>query len=195
MPETAGAPSTPAAQAAAARLAGMRPPGRVVPGPGTGDAAASGAPGTTAEAPKAEKKKRKLPIKLIALVLVVLVAGYVVKGKVMKPHYGPGHPAPAGEVLSLGTVTTNLSDGHLAQVSISLQLSKPANEKTVTKDEPELTATVVSELGQQTYPGLLDPVGRAALRQALLRSFQQELGTAEGAQSVTAVYFTGFVLQ
>lgn len=191
MPEIA--PSTPAAQAAAARLAGMSPPPRAA-------AAAPEAPPSKKEA-KALKKasqdgeKKKKPIKPILGVVLLLVVGYVVKGKVMKPHYGPGQKVPAGKVVSLGSITTNLSDGHLAQVTVSIQLTAPANSKLVTKDQPEMVSQVVTDLGEQTYTGLIAPKGRAALRTGLLHSFQQMLGPSEGAQQVSAVYFTGFVLQ
>lgn len=200
------APSTPAAQAAAARLAGMTPP-QAAP-----DAAAPPASRKEAkEANKAKnaknakkakkdgadgkKKSKKKPVKPVAAVVLLLVVGYVVKGKVMKPHYKPGEKVPAGKVVPLSQVTTNLSDGHLAQVTVNLQLTAPASSKLVTKDEPEMVAAIVSYLGHQTYGGLLAPSGRSRMQASLLHSFQQELGTSEGAQQVSAVYLTGFVLQ
>lgn len=195
MPQTAGAPSTPAAQAAAARLAGLAPP----PRPGAPAAAAE--PLSKKEARKAKKEaaegegKKKKPVKPIAAVLLLLVVGYVVKGKVVKPHYGPGAKVPPGAVVALPSVTTNLSDGHLAQVSISIQLTKAANAKLVANDQSEMVANIVTDLGRQTYSGLIVPAGRARLQAALLHTFQAELGPSEGAQQVSAVYFTGFVLQ
>lgn len=188
----APAPSTPAAQAAAARLAGMKPP------------SAPAAPAAVeAEAPKkgkgkkaeGEGGKKKLPIKPILAVVLLLVVGYVVKGKVMKPHYGPGVPVPLGATVDLGQITTNLSDGHLAQVDVVLQLTKPANSKLVTKDEPQFTGDVVADLGRDTYVGLLAPAGRAGLEAELLHQFQATLGLSEGAQQVQSVFFTSFVLQ
>jgi flagellar basal body-associated protein FliL len=197
MAETASAPSTPAAQAAAARLAGMRPPGAAPAAP-----VAEAAPEEGKKKRRRGKKgaegadgKKKKPVKPILAVVLLLVVGYVVKGKVMKPHYKPGEHVPNGAIFPLGSVTTNLSDGHLAQVTISLQLTAPANSKLITKDQDMLTATVVNDLGAQTYNSLVLPAGRAALRAQLLRGFQQDLGTSEGAQQVSAVYFTGFVLQ
>lgn len=197
MADAASAPSTPAAQAAAARLAGMRPP----------PAAAAAAP----EAPPAEAKKgrkakkgdaegaeggkKKKPIKPILIAVVVLLVGYVAKGKIMKPHYKPGEKVPLGAIYQLGSITTNLSDGHLAQLSISLQLTKPANSKAIVKLQDELTATAVTDIGQQTYNALILPAGRHALAATMLHGFQADLGTSEGAQQVSAVYFTSFVLQ
>lgn len=194
MPPSAAAPSTPAAQAAAARLASMGQPKAAVE--------AAAAPPSKREAKKAKKAeqagadgKKKKPVKAILAVVLLVAVGYVVKGKVMKPHYKPGEKVPAGKVVPLSAVTTNLSDGHLAQVTINLQLTAPANSKEVTKDEPQMVATIVRYLGEQTYGGLLAPAGRAKMQASLLRSFQEELGTSEGAQQVSAVYITGFVLQ
>lgn len=209
MTDTATAPSTEAAKAAATRLAGMKRPGRGASGhgggdPGQADVKTGGkkrgkAEGGAAEAPldeeAAAKKKKQRKIKVIGVVALLLVAGYVAKGKLLKPHYGPGHPAPSGQIFSLGTVTTNLADGHLAQVAVSLQLTAPAQTKTVGKESPEMMATAVADLGQETYAQLLRPAGRTALEHRLLAAYQSELGTVEGAEAVTAVYFTRFVLQ
>lgn len=194
MPPTAGAPSTPAAQAAAARLAGLAPPPRAAAPPAPEPLSKKEARKAKKEGAKGEGKKKK-PIKPIAAVLLLLVVGYVVKGKVVKPHYGPGAKVPPGAVVALQSVTTNLSDGRLAQVSVSIQLTKAANAKLVATDEDQMVASIVTYLGQQTYTGLLAPAGRATLRVSLLHAFQAELGPSEGAQQVSAVYITGFVLQ
>lgn len=135
--------------------------------------------------------------KLVMVVIVLLLVGFYAKGKFLKPHYGPGAKVPLGQIFSLGdtTITTNLSDGHLAQIAVSLQLTKPANSKEVNADVPELTSSTVEILGQQTYAGLLEPSGRENLATELLRAFQRDLGRSEGAQQISAVYFTSFVLQ
>ncbi|MCU1492399.1 MAG: Flagellar protein FliL [Acidimicrobiaceae bacterium] len=196
MPDSTTAPSTPAAQAAANRLAGIRPPAAAV-GPAT--PAADRKLAKTSEK-KDEKSapgtKRKIPVKVVALVLLVLVVGYVAKGKIIKPHYGPHDPVPAGAIFDFpSSVTTNLPDGSLAQISISLQLTKVGSSKVVTKDTSELVGTAVQIIGGNSYATLLSTPGRAALQAALLHAFQSELGTTEGAQQVSAVYFTSYVLQ
>ncbi len=184
----APAPSTPAAQAAAARLAGMKPPPAGAPAP----AAAEPEPQKNG---KGKARKKKLPIKAILAVLLLLVVGYVVKAKIMKPHYGPGVPVPLGTTVDLGQITTNLSDGHLAQIDVVLQLTQPANTRVVSKDAPQFTGDVVADLGHDTYVGLLSPAGRAGLQAELLHQFQATLGPSEGAQQVQSVFFTSFVLQ
>jgi flagellar basal body-associated protein FliL len=142
------------------------------------------------EIKKAKKKKRT---KIIALVLVFLFVGHTVEGKVVKPHYGAN--VPNGGTYGLGGITTNLSDGHLAQISVTLQLTKAANTKTIGKFNSALTDSTVGLIGLQSFASLLPPTGRAALRSQLLASFQSILGKNEGAQQVAAVYFTSFVLQ
>lgn len=198
MASSATAPSTPAAQAAAARLAGMTPPRPAEPAAPPPPLTRKEQRAASKAASKAEKKGaggKKKPIKPILAVLLLLVVGYVVKGKVLKPHYAPGAKVPAGQIVPLTQVTTNLADGHLAQVTVDLQLTKPANLKEVTLEEPALVGAIVTDLGRDTYPTLLRPAGRAALQVELLHGFQEILGTSEGAQQVSAVYLTGFVLQ
>ncbi len=148
-----------------------------------------------AEGDSGEKAKKKKPIKPIIMVLVLLLVAHVVMGKVIKPHYRPGAKVPAGAIVDLGSITTNLADGHLAQVAVSMQTTVAASSKQVDKLTPELIGSTVSVLGGETYAELLPAAGRAALRRDLLRIFQHELGPNEGAQQVSAVYFTSFVLQ
>jgi flagellar basal body-associated protein FliL len=194
MPSSSAVPSTPAAQAAAARLAGMAQP-KAAPKAAEEALKTAGKKESKGDKQDSGQAKKKKPVKIIAAVLVLLVVGYVVKGKVLKPHYRPGEKVPAGKVVALSPVTTNLSDGHLAQVTVNLQLTAPANAKQVANDEPEMVATIVRYLGEQTYAGLLAPAGRQRMQVALLHAFQHELGTSEGAEQVSAVYLTGFVLQ
>ncbi|MGH9088504.1 MAG: flagellar basal body-associated FliL family protein, partial [Acidimicrobiales bacterium] len=133
---------------------------------------------------------------ILVAVLLLLGAGYMVKGRSHKVVYKPGQPVPAGKVSSLGTLTVNTSDGHLVQVGIDLQLTKVAESKTISTDQPQLRNAAIADLGDQTYTGLLAPTGRSALQQQLLASFQQVLGPVDGAApQVSAVYFTSFVLQ
>jgi flagellar basal body-associated protein FliL len=170
--------------------------------------AAAGTPDAAREEPKGRKAKKaakaaanpdkKSPKKkIIMIAVVVLLVAFEGKGKLMKPHYGPGHPPAAGVVYALGasTITTNLSDGHLAQVGISLQLTKAANSKMIGNDVPELTSSTIQILSGETYDQLLGSTGRTMLRQALLSAYDRDLGESEGGQQVSGVYFTAFVLQ
>jgi flagellar basal body-associated protein FliL len=183
MPTAPGpaAPGQASAAAGPARLASVdrRPPAEAEPdGP-----------------PKPKKTKKKLVV-VLAIVVVLAAAGLVAKTKMSQTVYHPGEPVPAGPVVSLGTVTVALSDGgHLVQATIDLQMTKPASATEEADDSAHLEDVAVSVLGQQSYTALLASPGRTAVQQQLLTSFQQVLGPADGAPQVSAVYFTGFVLQ
>lgn len=190
-----------AAAAANAQLGGIRPPDAApASSPREQGKQFAAVPAKVAKKPEegtepAEKVKKKKPVKPILLVVVALLAGYVVKGKAVKPHYGPGATVPKGAIIDLPSVTTNLSDGHLAQIGVSLQMSAPGSAKEVAKDTSELLSATVAAVGAQSYSTLLPASGRAALQAQLLRTYQVDLGTSEGAQQVSQVYFTSFVLQ
>ncbi len=142
-----------------------------------------------------EKKSKKKLVLVVAAVVVLALAGLVVRGKLTKTVYRPGQPVPAGQVVSLGSVTVALADGDLVQAGLDLQMTKPANTKEEASDSAALTNAAILDLGSQTYTALLTLSGREAVQQQLLASFQKILGTSDGAQQVSAVYFTSFVLQ
>ncbi len=197
MAEASTAPSTPAAQAAAARLAGIRPP----TAPAAADAAPADEAGKGRKGKKGEvepgAKKKKKPTKLIAAFVVLLLVAYVAKGKLIKPHYGPHAKVPLGAIYDLpNQVTTNLRDGSLAQISMSLQLTAAANKKEITKDTSAIMGTAVDVIGSMTYASVLaHPDPQAYLEHVLLPPIQKDLGTSEGAQQVAGVIFTYFVIQ
>lgn len=179
-------------------FAGIRPPdGPPMPAAYAAQAqrAAQPAPAPKPAKGEAGAKAKKKPIKPIALVVMLLLVGYVAKGKIVKPHYAPGEAVPLGQIIDLTQVTTNLADGHLAQLGVSLQMTKVGSSKEVTKDNSEILSTIVTDVGEETYATLLPPQGRAALQSKLLHNIQQDLGPVDGAEQVAAVYFTSFVLQ
>lgn len=178
------------------QFGGIRPPnGPPLPGMVPAGGAAAQATTSDAKADKASGEKKKKPVKPIALAVLVLLVGYVAKGKIVKPHYTPTEKLANGPIFDLPSITTNLADGHLAQLGISLQLTIAGSTKELTKDQSEILGSTVQVIGQQTYASLLPPTGRAALQAALLKAYQTDLGTSEGGQQVSAVYFTSFVLQ
>jgi flagellar protein FliL len=146
-----------------------------------------------------EEKKGGLKKKLIIFLVVALVGfgaySKVIKPKFFPPHYKPGQTVPAGKILSLGQNTINLSDGHLLQVSVALQLTEPAAMAKLTDEEPEFENAEIDVFGALTMPDLLDPAGREAAQASLLTALQKIAGTSEGAQQISAVYFTSFVTQ
>ena len=144
-----------------------------------------------ADVPKKSKKKL-----VIIAVVVLLGVAYVAHGKLVKPHYKPGQPVPLGTIDTLNQLTVNLADGHMAQATIALQLTTVANQKVITADEPRFEDAIITILGAQSYPTLLTTAGKTAVKAAILQSCQQIVGTVDGAaQQISAVYFTGFVMQ
>src|SRR5580698_1774677 len=87
-----------------------------------------------------EKKKGKLKLILIVVLGVALLGGaaymMVLKPMLFPPHYKPGQPVPAGKIISLPQNTINLSDGHLLQVTVALQLTAPAQESAIDNEDP-----------------------------------------------------------
>ncbi len=152
------------------------------------------------EPPAGEGKKKGGAKKLLIIVVaaVVLVgAAYmmVLKPMLFPPHYKPGQPVPPGQIVSLPQNTINLSDGHLLQVTVAMQLTAPAVPATIAKDDPKFLNAELTVFGALTQPDLLNPAGRTAAQAALLQAFQQIAGTSEGAQQISALYFTNFVTQ
>jgi flagellar basal body-associated protein FliL len=189
-------------------------PSAVDAGPGINDAPGSGTAGAALD-PKAEKKaakksgkdgapkKKKLP-KMIMLLVLVAGVGFVAKGKLVKPHYKPGQQAPDAQVLSLtdssgssggSGLTTSLSDGHMIQVSIALQLTKVASTKTLTDEVPRFLDAAVSVLSGETYTGLLQATGQDDAKLKILAAVQKIAGTSEGAQQIDRVYFESLIVQ
>ena len=141
------------------------------------------------DAPKKSKKK------LIIIVVVLLLVAFEAKGMLLKPHYKPGQTVPAGAILPLDQLTVNMSDGHLVQASISLQLTKLA-AKTTSTDVPRFDDVAITVLGAQTYDQLLAPGGREYVKAEILKLCQKIAPQVDGAaEQVSAVYFTSFVVQ
>ena len=148
------------------------------------------------EEPEAPPKKSKKKLFIIIAVLVLLVGGYEAKAILLKTTYKPGQKVPLGKILPLDQLTVNLADGHLAQASISLQLTAVASVSQLSSDLPRFDNAAITVLGAQTYPGLLPPAARQQVKAEILKDCQKIAGTVDGAaQQISAVYFTSFVLQ
>jgi len=158
------------------------------PSPGGADAGKDQAGGKEAK-PKKSKKK------VIIIVVVLLVGGFMAKSILLKPHYKAGQTIPLGTILPLDELTVNMSDGHLVQASISLQLTKVAS-KSVATDVPRFDDAAITVLGAENYDQLLAPGGRTEAKAEILTLCQKIAPDVDGAaQEVSAVYFTSFVVQ
>jgi flagellar protein FliL len=161
-------------------------------------AAADDAPaadGAEEEEPKKGGAKKKIIIMVGALLVGYLAWSMVLKPMLFPPHYKPGQKVPAGKIMSLPQNTINLSDGHLLQVTVALQLTAPAQEATLTLDDPKFLNAEIDVFSALTMPDLLNPAGRTLAQAGLLAACQKIAGLSEGAQQVSAVYLTQFVTQ
>ena len=144
------------------------------------------------EPPKKSKKK----LVIIVAVLVLLIGGYEAKAILLAPHYTAGQKVPDGKILPLDQLTVNLADGHLVQASISLQLTAVTTPGAMSEYLPRFDDAAIAVLGTMDYHGLLAPGGREAVKAAILKDCQKIAGTVDGAaQQISAVYYTGFVIQ
>jgi flagellar basal body-associated protein FliL len=153
-----------------------------------------GEPGDNAEISKG-RAKRFLVIAVAGIVVLAAAFLMVVKPMLFPPHYKPGQPVPNGAIVSLPSDTINLVDGHLLQLTVALQLTGPANTTKITAATPKFLNAELTVFGALTDPDLLNPAGRVAAQAALLQLFQHIAGTSEGAQQISALYFTSFIVQ
>jgi len=155
-----------------------------------------GANGTST--PREKKKKGRSRPKLLALVVVVLaVAAFAADKFVLTRHHRPAHAVP-GALVRLPETTLNLSDGHLLQVALAVQLQQgvgsakaglPAGKVAQMEDDE---ITVLSSFSEAT---LLSGAGKDKARLALLEAFRTVVGPGPAGPGVLAVYFTDFVMQ
>lgn len=161
----------------------------------TGRAEASDAP--AAEAPAKAKGRRKLLV-MVGLVAVLGVAGLAYPKLTHKKPAGYKSVAlavPNGPIESLDPVTINLSDGHLLQVGVAVQLTLTADAKKVAAMDPRILDAVISIFSAWTYPSLLSPAGHERARQQLEARLRSVFPPVAGAPQVAGVYFTSFVMQ
>ncbi len=147
--------------------------------------------------PKPKKKRRKLLLVLVLFILAVGAAGVAYKMKLLpiKPHAGAKVPPPPGPVVALPQVTTNLSDGHIIQIDLSIQLESGASSSLLKGDNPKLENLIISTLGQWSFSQLLPASGRAEMEAELQARIIALLGDWDGHALVTRVYTTGLLMQ
>jgi len=150
-----------------------------------------------AEGKAKPKGKRKL-LAVVGLVAVLGVAGVAYPKLTHKKPAGYKSVAlavPNGPIESLDPVTINLSDGHLLQVGVAVQLTLAADAKKVTAMDPRILDAVITTFSAWTYPNLLGPGGHEQARQQLEARLQSLFPPVGGTPQVAGVYFTSFVMQ
>ncbi len=151
---------------------------------------ASGQPETELPA-SAPRKKRRL---LLSLVVVAVAVGGTAAFFYPKLVHAP-HGVHNGPILQLASSTLNLSDGHILEVTVACQLTSVANVKTITPLEPRIYNAEISVFSGFYYSELLSLQGKRTARQELLKRIQAIIGTQDGYQQVSEVYFTTFIMQ
>lgn len=149
--------------------------------------------------PKMSKMSKKKRIIMLVALLLLGVGGFVGKGMLA----GPAAPVPdprtvPGSVVTLTSMTLNLSDGRYLKMTMALQLSKAASP--AASADPAVTTTsfngakaldsAISVLGQRTYAQLIAPGGRSASQRVLSAEVKKRY---DG--DVLQVYFTEFLMQ
>ncbi len=151
------------------------------------------------EGSKSKKKGGKIKILIIAL-LVLMVAGgggfaaFTILSP--KPHHKAAFVPPiVGPLVSFPSITTNLSDGHLIQITMSFQLIVGALPADVSALQQKMTNTAIIDLSAWTYSQLLAPAAKDQLKAQLMTSFNAIVKQATGKNEISNIFITNFLMQ
>lgn len=147
-----------------------------------------------------EKKKGSKKKLILIILLVVLAAGGGGFGALTflgssKPHKAAFVPPKVGPIYGFGTITTNLSDGHLIQLGMSLQLGVKDLTTAITPLNKDMTDVVITDLSGWTYAQLLSPIAKLTLKKQLILDLNKIVKVATGKNEITDIYFTSFIMQ
>ncbi|HET9732150.1 MAG TPA: flagellar basal body-associated FliL family protein [Acidimicrobiales bacterium] len=152
---------------------------------------------TKADGPPAKKKKKLVLV--VAVVLGLAAAGLVLPKMMRKTPSAKAMTLTAavanGPIDSIDPVTVNLSDGHLLQVGVAVQLTTAADAKKVTAEQPKILDALITVFSGWTYPNLLGTAGHDQARAQLESRVQALFPPVGGVPQVAALYFTSFVMQ
>ena len=145
-------------------------------------------------------------VKLVGLAVAFAVVGAVIGPKLLGTGSAAATEEPttttteAGPVIVLDKITLNLSDGHLLQVGLALEMAPGhgggsdghggSTDDDPTKGFAKAIDAAIGVLGDQSVASLTAPGGRDAAKAALTEVLS-ELYHGE----VTGVYFHTFVMQ
>jgi flagellar protein FliL len=164
------------------------------------------------EGPKPSAGKKKLLI-IIVVVVVLAVAGvgafFALKGGKGAQEGGEGGEAVEGgegeegaggeeagpaapAVLPLETFIVNLQvKGSFLKTTVQLEFAEPELPKTIENEVPKIRDTVIRILSSKSSSEILTAEGKERLRDELRDAVNQTLG----AEDVSKVYFTEFIIQ
>jgi flagellar FliL protein len=160
----------------------------------------------SAEAPAAKKGKKK---KLLILVLVLALVGAgayetvlqpkpkakAAVGKDGKPVKAAAGKPVAGDTITLEPVTTSVSDGHVIQIALGLELIKGADAKAIATLAPQADDAANRVLAHYTYKQLLSPAGREKAHLEITKAVSKAIVDGKGKTEIFDVYLPTYVLQ
>lgn len=135
------------------------------------------------------KKRRRLLLVVVGVVMLLLGAGagyMFMSGADAEATDEDAEPAPVeeGEILDVGTLTTNLSgqSPRYARVGVGLVLAADANPATVESSLPLVKDAIITEISRHSAPELQGDAG--------VRTLRDGIGT-----SVTSLFDDGQVVR
>ena len=141
-------------------------------------------------------------VKTLGVCLVLVAIGAVVGPKITGAKGAAADPAVSttttealGPVVTLDAITLNLSDGHLLQVGLALQLAPDAAVEEADKEDPthgyaRALDAAIEVLGDQTMAELAAPGGRERAKEAVGAALEER---THG--EIVGVYFHQLVMQ
>lgn len=171
-------------------------------------------PETAEEEPKKKRGKLKIIIPVVVLLAGLGGGGFFMTSSKKATATDAAHTSTTlvpGPVIVLEPITTNLADGHILKVGLSLRLSsKPKEEELAAVVKAKSAAghgaaadgaspmggtesvaldLAITHLGSKTYTTLSSPEGKAAAKEELTKAIEEAYE-----HDVTAVYFNNFVM-
>ncbi len=145
--------------------------------------------GTETQSGSSKKAVIVTAIAMLAVLAIGFLAYTTLTQKTPKPVYA------AGGTLTLSQTTLNLSDNHLLQVQLVLQLSKTADTASINSHNPQIMDAMIAVFGSMTSTQLETEQGKEQAKQQLITAFENIVGKSQGFPQIMGIYFTDFVMQ
>ena len=146
--------------------------------------------------PKSDEGKKKSSKKVVTgiLAVIVLAGGIGSYFLLAKPAAAKGAVlAPVS--YNVGPIVTNLDDGHVIQEQMTMMVSGLASAAPLDAQRARVTNMVIQTLSGWSYNGLLTANGKQQLRHQIETQMDALLAGMGHKPTVTALYFTNFIMQ